>query len=150
MLARWSSASFCSRRSLSFLAQVRGSLGSPVQPPAMAPRATRAAKRTIWIRIVRTSRRPRGQPIERPAAGPEPRVRGAGSLLAGSAASLHLGLHGEVDVVVTRRGRRIHDLLERLEFDALVGLDDGQSIERLGRMQELVVVLEGDELIVQL
>src|SRR5690242_13938001 len=52
-------------------------------------------------------------------------------LLERSSATLRLELHGEVDVVVAGGGRRIHDLLERLELDALVGLDDRDAVELL-------------------
>src|SRR5262245_5491792 len=70
MLARRSRASFCSRRLSSFLAQVIGSLGSPVQPAAQ--KASQAAIPTMRIRMIRTSEE--AEPVapggEEDAAGP--------------------------------------------------------------------------------
>src|SRR4051794_10156714 len=68
----------------------------------------------------------------------------------GGSAALRLGGDGEVDVLIAGHGDRIHDLFEDLELDVLVRLDDGDPVEVLRGVEELVVVLQGHQLVVQL
>src|SRR6185312_10171239 len=66
-----------------------------------------------------------------------------------SCAALGLGGDREVHVLVTGHGRRVHDLFEHLELDVLVRLDDGDPVEVLAGVKQLVVVLQGHQLVVK-
>src|SRR5215831_14359251 len=106
--------------SCSCLIQVWGSFGSPSQPNA----AARNTDPTIHRRM---------------RMGP-PRL-----LLC-----FALTLNREIEVVVPGDCCRVHHLFQNLEVDVLVCLNDGRSVEGLVRVNHLVVVLQGDEVVVQL
>src|SRR4051794_33894702 len=169
MLARWSSASFWVRRFLACLAQVIASLGSPWQAGTSRtlrakanPAATRATEATVNelrmgsfspLKGRKTGRKTKSKrpvsDVGRPAA-PVRWVRALWLRRGGCTATLDLRDDGEVEVLVTGDRDRVHDLLQDLELDVLVRLDDRDAVELLGRVKQLVVVLQRDELVVKL
>src|SRR5262249_9579870 len=100
---RLRTASLCSRISCSFLIHVCGSLGSPTQPPPSSARASTKPMLLLQRHMTRLLRK-------------LPDCSGVRTWREGVwlAAALGLGLDREVEVVVARDSRRVHDLLQDL------------------------------------
>src|SRR6188508_2197839 len=125
MLARWSSASFWTRRFFSCLAQVIGSFGSPVQPRPRTTVAARIAAREttsgvrIWGFSWERMRNDATWVVEKAngrstcrQTGRSVRWGGGALLRRGGSAALGLRGDGEVDVLISGNGDRIHDLFQ--------------------------------------